>query len=76
MKYFVAQQQCKGKTSLHFMATLNAFILFIATYVYTNNNCCYYSKTNEMHQCIKFILICNDTIHLNGSTPLETNDLI
>jgi len=24
----------------------------------------FYSKTNSMHQCIKFILFCNDTLHV------------
>ena len=26
----------------------------------------FYSKTNQMHQCIKFILFWNDTLHVSG----------
>jgi len=28
-------------------------------------NCSFYNKTNKMHQCIKFILFWNDTLHVS-----------
>ena len=31
----------------------------------------YYSKTNEMHQCIKFILFWNDTLHVSDGLSVH-----
>jgi len=31
----------------------------------------FYSKTNKMHQCIKFILFCNDTLHVSDGLSVH-----
>jgi len=31
----------------------------------------FYSKTNKMHQCIKFILYWNDTLHVSGGLSVH-----
>ena len=31
----------------------------------------FYSKTNSMHQCIKFILFCNDTLHVTDGLSVH-----
>ena len=31
----------------------------------------FYSKTNQMHQCIKFILFWNDTLHVSGGLSVH-----
>jgi len=33
----------------------------------------FYSKTNKMHQCIKFILFWNDTLHVSDGLPSIIN---
>jgi len=33
--------------------------------LYVHHLSCFYSKTNWMHQCIKFILFWNDTLHVS-----------
>jgi len=31
----------------------------------------FYSKTNQMHQCIKFILFWNDTLHVSDGLSVH-----
>ena len=31
----------------------------------------FYSKTNQTHQCIKFILFCNDTLHVSDGLSVH-----
>ena len=33
-----------------------------------------YSKTNQMHQCIKFIIFCNDTLHVSDGLSVHHQD--
>ena len=33
--------------------------------------CYFYSKTNQMHQCIKFILFWNDTLHVSDGLSVH-----
>jgi len=39
-----------------------------------HNHHYFYSKTNKMHQCIKFILFWNDTVHV--SDDLQADSII
>ena len=36
-----------------------------------NNDSSVYSKTNQMHQCIKFILFWNDTLHVSDGLSVH-----
>jgi len=34
----------------------------------------FYSKTNQMHQCIKFILFCNNTLHVSDGLSVQLHE--
>jgi len=34
----------------------------------------FYTKTNQMHQCIKFILFWNDTLHISDNLSVHNHE--
>jgi len=55
---------CKGNSALHLITNLGNTMMYglQTSTVFVN----FYSKTNQMHRCIKFILFWNDTLHVSA----------